>query len=54
MIRSEIKDFTMSYGKCGSISCTAPATLFSALKINGLYTPPLNEGEAEKYKGYFE
>ena len=54
MIRSEIKDFTMSYGKCGSISCTAPATLFSALKINGLYTPPLNEGEAEKYKGYFD
>lgn len=54
MIRSEIKDFTMSYEKCGSILCTAPVTLFSALKENGLYTPPQNEGEAEKYKGYFD
>ena len=54
MIRSEIKDFTMNYEKCGSITCSAPVTLFSALKENGLYTPPMNEADAEKYKGYFD
>ena len=54
MIRSEIKDFTMNYEKCGSITCSAPVTLFSVLKENGLYTPPMNESDAEKYKGYFD
>ena len=54
MIRSEIKNFTLNFEKCGSISCTAPVTLLSALKEKGLYTTPVDEAEAMAYDGYFD
>ena len=54
MIRSEIKNFTMSYEKCGSAELAVPCTLFSALKKKNIYTPPKSEGEAEEFIGYFD
>ena len=53
MIRSEIKNFTMSFDKCGSIQCVAPATLFSVLKENGIFTYPRSEEESAALLEYF-
>ena len=53
MIRSEIKNFTMSFDKCGSIQCVAPATLFSVLKENGIFTYPRSEEECVAWREYF-
>ena len=54
MIKSEIKDFTISFAKCGSIPCSAPATLFSVLKDRGVFTYPKSEEEAFAHQGYFD
>ena len=54
MIRSEIKNFTMSFDKCGSIQCVAPATLFSVLKENGIFTHPRSEKESAAWREYFD
>ena len=54
MIRSEIKNFIMSFDKCGSIPCTAPATLFSVLKEKGIFTYPRSEAETGSWNGYFD
>lgn len=53
MIRSEIKNFIMSFDKCGSFECTAPATLFSVLKERGVFTYPRSEAEALAWGKYF-
>ncbi len=54
MIRSEINNFTMSYARCGSFSCSAPCTLFSILREKGIFKFPNNEAEAEGWRGYFD
>ena len=54
MIRSEIKNFVMSYEKCGRVECTVPCTLLSALKEKNIYKSPRNEAEAEALAGYFD
>ena len=54
MIRSEIKNFTMSFAKCGSFSCSTPATLFSVLKERGLFNYPNSDADAEVWRGYFD
>ena len=54
MIRSEIKNFTMSYAKCGSFSSSAPCTLFSILKDQGVFSYPKNQSEALMWQEYFD
>lgn len=54
MIRSEIKNFIMSFDKCGSIECSAPATLFSVLKERGMFTYPRSEAESLLLGEYFD
>lgn len=54
MIRSEIKNFTMSFAKCGSIEHTVPATLFSVLKEKNIFTYPKSCEEALGWNGYFD
>ena len=44
----------MSYEKCGSVDCTTPCTLLSALKENNIYTAPKSEAEAEAFASYFD
>lgn len=54
MIRSEIKNFIMSFDKCGVIECTAPATLFSLIKERGEFIYPRSLAEAKSWEGYFD
>ena len=54
MTRSEIKNFTISYGKCGSFPCTPPCTLFSVLSERGIYSGVKNEEEKERWQSYLD
>ena len=54
MTRSEIKNFTISYGKCGSFSAEAPCTLFSVLSERGIFVGAKNEEEKFFWQGYFD
>lgn len=54
MIRSEIKNFTMSFPKCEAELCSAPATLFSVLRARGIFTYPSCEEDARYWREYFD
>ncbi len=54
MTRSEIKNFTISYGKCGSFPAEIPCTLFSLLSERGVYNGAKNEEENLFWQGYFD
>lgn len=54
MIRSEIKNFTVSFGKCGSFPCTPPSTLFSVLSERGIYNGVKNDGERAIWQDYID
>ena len=54
MIRSEIKNFTVSFGKCGSFPCTPPCTLFSVLSERGIYNGVKNEEERAAWQSYID